>query len=96
MARFLAVLVAYLYHDWQSLLVLTWVMHSTFTVSQKAFAKVTLWLYTPLFILLTSFYFAVNIDELVPAWLSGVQQGCLMVRSASGWSGGEWENFCLR
>ena len=73
-ARFLAILVAYLYHDWQSLLVLTWVMPSTLNVSQKAFGKVTQWVYAPLFILLTSFYFAVNIDELVPSWLLGVEQ----------------------
>ena len=55
----------YMYHDWQSLLVLIWLLHSTLFRSTTLFVKVTAYFYLPMFMLIVLQYYVANIYGMV-------------------------------
>ena len=64
--RFLSILLAYFYHDWQSLILLLWVTHGTFVSSAKNFSSITRKVYLPSFMVIAMFYYSINIKLLLP------------------------------
>lgn len=50
---------AYAYHDYQSMLLLTWICHSTIFWNTKRFIDATLYVYLPIFVLLFVFYYVI-------------------------------------
>jgi len=61
------VLQAYLYHNWESLLILVWVSHSFLDHSMKRFSRVTQRVYVPLMVLNFLFYYIMNVNQLFSA-----------------------------
>lgn len=65
-ARICCFIWVYMYHDFQSVFVLLWLLHSTLYTSSTLFVKCTAYFYLPIFNLIVLFYFATNIFALVP------------------------------
>ena len=65
--RFCVTLFVYMYHSWEGVFMLIWVIHSFVILrDQKWFARMTLWFYLPIFICIVIFIFLVNILYLFP------------------------------
>jgi hypothetical protein len=63
--RVVAWIWCYAYHDFESLFILFWLMHSTVVSDTKLFAKVTIYFYLPCFTSIFLFYYLINIPGLV-------------------------------
>ena len=57
-----------MYHDYQSLIVLIWLIHSTLYVKSTIFVKCTAYFYLPIFNLLVLWYFTTNVFGLIVWW----------------------------
>lgn len=55
----------YAYHDFQSWVLLAWIMHSTLFKSMKSFFSITMNYYLPFFVLTFVFYYIINIPRVV-------------------------------
>lgn len=64
--RIVAIIFGYMYHDWLSLLILLWVSHSCISQSMKRFSMLTYYFYLPLIIMISMFYYIINIDQVLP------------------------------
>ena len=60
---------AYAFHDWQSLVLLSWVITSVLVDSLHIIIKVTLKAFLPAFCLFFFFYYIVNIPGLIPSYI---------------------------
>ena len=63
--RLLNLVVVYRYHDWQSIVPLIWVLHSTLFRSRQRFVRMTLNGYIPLMIAGNLWYYLININGLI-------------------------------
>ena len=63
--RFTCFVWCYAYHDFESWVILFWIMHSTVFKSTKFFVNMTMKLYMPAFILIFLFYYMINIPGVV-------------------------------
>lgn len=63
--RVVAFIWCYAYHDFQSWVLLAWIMHSTVFVSIKHFFAITVTYYLPFFLLTFVFYYVINIPRVV-------------------------------
>jgi cytochrome c-type biogenesis protein CcmE len=64
-SRILAFLWAYMYHDWQSLVILAFLLHSTFYLQASTFRKWIVYFYMPSFVLIFLWYYIINIQGLI-------------------------------
>jgi hypothetical protein len=55
----------YMYHNWQSLIILVWICHSFYQGSVKQFSLITLYLYLPIFLIIFVTYYIVNIEYII-------------------------------
>ena len=55
----------YMYHSYQSLFILLWVLHSTLFQDNNLFFRVTSYFYLPIFCLIFLFYYIINIPTVV-------------------------------
>jgi hypothetical protein len=67
-ARISCFIWAYMYHDYQSLIILIWLFHSTLYVKSTIFVKCTAYFYLPIFNLLVLWYFTINVFGLIVYW----------------------------
>lgn len=63
--RILCFITVFMYHDWQSVILLIWLLHSTIFTTKSTFVKITALIYFPLMILIFLFMFTVNIYGLI-------------------------------
>ncbi|TNV88031.1 hypothetical protein FGO68_gene5171 [Halteria grandinella] len=65
----------YAYHDFQSWIMLAWLMHSTLFKSTRTFIGITITYYLPIFCAIFLFYYVINIPRVVefPSLGDGVQ-----------------------
>jgi hypothetical protein len=56
---------SYAYHDYQSWIMLLWLMHSTLFKSTRRFIKITITYYLPVFLAFFLFYYFINIPRVV-------------------------------
>ena len=61
-ARFVVFIYAYMYHDWESLILIIWLAHSTLDTKFSRFQSFTMSLYLPLFVLIFCLYFILNMN----------------------------------
>jgi hypothetical protein len=59
--RILTFVWTFMYHDWQSLVTLFWLLHSTQFNSTTRFIKMTAYFYLPLIMVSMLFYYTINI-----------------------------------
>ena len=64
--RLLAFTWAYCYHDWQSVVLLFWIMHSTLYRKTSLFKKWMLYVYMPLITAIFLWYYIINIFSFLP------------------------------
>jgi len=57
---------AFALHTFQSLFVLTWLVHSLVVARTKPFALISLMFYLPVFALIFAFFYVINIPQVVP------------------------------
>jgi len=65
LCRILCFIMVYMYHDWQSVVLLIWLFHSTVFRDRALFVRLTVTIYFPLMILIFLFMFTVNIYGLI-------------------------------
>ena len=63
--RILAFIWVYCYHDWQSVVLLTWICHSTVYSKTSLFKKWMLFVYVPLVTAIFLWYYVINIFGLI-------------------------------
>lgn len=63
--RVLAFVWVYLYHDWESTIILLWLLHSTVYRNNATFRKFILYFYLPYYILVFLWYYTINIEGLI-------------------------------
>lgn len=63
--RIFAFTQAYCYHDWQSVVLLFWIIHSTLYKATSTFKKWMLYFYMPLFTSIFLWYYVTNIFGLI-------------------------------
>lgn len=68
---------AYAYHDFQSWVMLMWIMHSTLFKSTRRFIQVTITYYLPIFAIIFLFYYVINIPRVVEFQQFGKASGDL-------------------
>jgi hypothetical protein len=61
----LAFVWVYLYHDWESTIILLWLLHSTVYRNNATFRKFILYFYLPYYILVFLWYYTINIEGLI-------------------------------
>jgi hypothetical protein len=62
-SRITAFIWCYAYHNWQSVFILFWVMHSTLFFNTQRFVSQTIFFYLPIFVLIFLFYYVCNIPK---------------------------------
>ena len=65
MCRTLAFFWIYCYHDWQSVILLIWILHSTLYNDSALFKKWMIYFYTPLVTVIFLWYYVTNIFGLI-------------------------------
>jgi hypothetical protein len=55
----------YLYHDWQSVIMLVWLLHSTCYLRNANFRRCILYFYLPYYLLAFLWYYTINIEGLI-------------------------------
>ena len=73
MCRLLSFVWAYCYHDWQSVILLIWIVHSTMFKSTKRFKIAMLFFYLPVITIIFFWYYVTNIWGLL-RWADQDQQ----------------------
>ena len=63
--RLLGFIWMYMYHDWQSLPILVWLLHSTLYQDSVALKKCMAYFYLPLFTLIFLWYYVININGIM-------------------------------
>jgi hypothetical protein len=66
LCQFIAILIAYRYHTWSSLIFICWTLNGCFTSNLKKFGDYSK-VYFPLFLLVAAWYYTINIDSLINA-----------------------------
>lgn len=66
--RILSFIWVYMYHDWQSVLILIWIVHSTLFRDSANFKKWMIYLYMPLVTCIFLWYYVINIYGLLLWW----------------------------
>ena len=64
-SRFFAFTWAYMYHDWQSVVILMWVLHSTFYQRDRTFRLFMCYFYVPWFLAALVWYYVTNIQGMI-------------------------------
>lgn len=65
LCRIIAFVWVYCYHDWQSVILLIWILHSTMFEDSVTFKKCMTFLYMPLVTLIFLWYYCINIFGLI-------------------------------
>ena len=68
MCRLVGFIWAYMYHDWQSVFLLTWILHSTLYRDTRNFKRFMIFFYMPIFIAIFLWYYVINIYGLLLFW----------------------------
>ena len=69
MCRAISFVWVYCYHDWQSVILLIWLLHSTLYRDSQFFQKCMIFFYLPLVTTIFLWYYTINIFGLI-AWTS--------------------------
>ena len=69
--RIFAIVQVYGYHDWQSLIYLLWLLHSTFYRKSRRFSLFMMCFYLPCFTTIFLWYYTININGVIPWGTSG-------------------------
>ncbi len=67
--RLISFIWAYCYHDWQSVIILIWLLHSTLYRDSQLFRKFMIFCYLPLVTAIFLWYYVINIFGLID-WTS--------------------------
>ena len=65
LCRITCFIYVYMYHDWQSVVILVWIIHSTFFKVRNYFVEWTLRVYLPFMILNFLFMYTINLFGLI-------------------------------